>query len=310
MSDQVIFHLGAHRTGTTYTQAIFTENRSILEKEEIFFQKFQDRRGLVKAVIAAREAIQKDKVKLFNKRFTKVEKYLKEVTNRREKVCFISYEGILGSINLARAGGIYPASELIAQELKKILAGKQVTFVFNIRNYADYIESTYKYSVWRGLSLTFDEYIAKVNLESSSWLNIIKGLKETFGEENILVWSYEKFAEDKEATFSWMFEKASIDNSFVKKLVIPTEAKNASASDKAISLMLEINPIIADHAKKLKIKKKRLAKKVNSCISEELSVKNYGPPSLIDDGLREELNIKYLDDIEQIKKLIPNRSFF
>lgn len=335
MNQKVIFHLGAHRTGSTYIQEVFAANRSLFDNEDIFFEYFHEVKGLRKTAIKARKLARQENNEAFKASFQPVANYLTRTCSKPNQTVFLSYEGLLGEIDLSASRLIYPASRTILEEVKSVIQDKDVTLAFCVRNYTDFIESTYKYNVRDGISKKFDAYLDDIDLDNVSWLPVIEALVDVFGKSKVLVWSFENFANNPSNIINWMFLKAGINSSFLSALDFPKKSANASASQKALDIMLEIAPVISSYAAKTNIKAKqtsllkkifssivklslftnrnqntqefkgrKLKRELNAILEDALPVSEFGKAELLSNSTKLMLNKKYENDLAIIKELL------
>ncbi len=341
MSQKIIFHLGAHRTGSTYIQKLFAKNRFLFEREDIFFEYFHEVKGLRKAVVYARSLARRGKHEAFKNAFQPVLNYLELTCSKPYKTIFLSYEGLLGELDLSSSRHIYPASRKILQEVNTVMKDKDITVVFCVRNYSDFIESTYKYIVRDGSSKNFEGYLEAIEFEKISWVPVIEALTDIFGKDKVVVWSFENFSANRGDIINWMFAQAGMSNHFLSELEFSQESANASSSQKALELMLEISPVITRYmqnknkSKSKKLRKntlkgkiysllklssppprthmgpsqaRKLKREINAILDDALPVAEFGKQKLLPDSVKLLLNKNYEQDLLILKELLADNA--
>lgn len=149
-----------------------------------------------------------------------------KVTRKEPRDIFLSYEGFLGSSSMEK-GTIYRNHAAPVRLLKKKFRKRDIKVGFCIRNFADQVESSYNSRILRGrMKSSFSAYIEKISIENLSWLKIIEHLSDSFGAENLVLWTFEDFKKDGAAAFTKIVQSAGVDTVDISVKV--TDPKNTS----------------------------------------------------------------------------------
>lgn len=194
---KIIFHFGAHKTASTHLQKNLQLNNNLFSKYRIKYFRFHELPKLRKeAIMLARK---------INEKHFDIKYSMKYINNRIEsdingaECAIISYEGALGNMITQRHSDIYSNAEKLIEIYKEILHNHDVIPIYSIRDYYEFLHSSYKYLIKNGLSLscTFEEYLQnKNNLSPNRWTKIVESLSNTFGQENVHVIAYEDYKQN------------------------------------------------------------------------------------------------------------------
>lgn len=194
---KIIFHFGAHKTASTHLQQNLQLNNNLLWRHRIKYFRFHKLPKLRReAILLARNINEK----YFDIKYSmeNIKNYIESEIGEAE-CAIISYEGALGNMITERHSEIYSNAEDLIEIYKQIMDDHDVIPIYTIRNYQDFLHSSYKYLMKNGLSLscTFEEYLQnKINLSPNRWTKIVESLSNTFGQENVHVIAYEDYKQN------------------------------------------------------------------------------------------------------------------
>ncbi|MGA9797268.1 MAG: hypothetical protein WBQ17_17210 [Rhizomicrobium sp.] len=239
---KVFIHVGAHKTATSFLQANLVANAAALERQGwrvIDLQKqFKKVRRQVVNVHHERQLGTNGKQRL--------DSFFEEVRNDPRDI-LITYEGFLGGMSLAK-GKIYPHHSVPIKMLKESFPGRDIQIGFCIRNFADQAESSYNWRIAKGKTeKRFAKYAKKISVEKLSWLKIIECLSNTFGAENLVLWTFEEFKKDGVAAFAKIIQAVGIDASDIVAAI--TTPKNVSPTVEQAHLLRAWHKALHSHLK-------------------------------------------------------------
>ena len=292
----VVIHFGAHRTGSTYLQAVFDKNAALLSKRGIQYRGLFGIKPVREAILASRRAAHHGDSAEFDRYFKVVEEYLNRF---REDYptddLLISYEGILGGLAGAENGGFYRHHQLYLTRFLKIFEGERTHGVFAIREYGTVLESSYKKRVECGHKPRLQRTSAEVPAEVC-WLPAVRALKSAFGTRFSL-FTYEDFATSDRQTLEWLFQRTF--NFDVELLELPRERVNPSPSGAAWGAMLVVNRMLSRFGSKAR-------KRINRHLSSLLPAGKDTQPKLLSESARRDLNQRYAKDLQTLRQEIPD----
>jgi hypothetical protein len=306
---KVILHIGAHKTASTHLQYNLELNRDYLEGNGITYFTFFQSEALHQTALRLRRNLHQktyDVEEAAGFINAKVNEQLKE-TN----YAIISYEGIMGDFNLHRSKAIYPDAEALLKLYAEILNDHDIMPAFSVRRYVDFILSTYKYQLKRGLPLRLSEYLKGFYWNKDRWTEIVEALDEHFSHKRI--WSYEGYKQDPDQILYWLVE--SLDTEIgLQGLQTSDKKKNTSAGNEVVNYHYAVNRCLnnrlLDHMYNTFIapkdwRKNHTCRKINLAISNRFNA--IKPPKYLWNCMDIDLqNIKgkyqYKEEMEQLSE--------
>lgn len=188
---KIIFHLGAHKTASTHLQYNLALNRAKLRKKGITYFRFQEVEGLQRRADFLAAHINDNKEEL-EPCITEIKEIINVELAGYEKA-IISYEGCLGYHNHLQYSDIYPYAYKILPVYVDLLKEHRVLPLYAIRDYNDYMDSTYRQELAHGImEETINTYFANKVITPWRWTQIIEDLRTSFSED-IKVFTFEEY---------------------------------------------------------------------------------------------------------------------
>lgn len=292
----IIFHAGVHKTGSTFIQNVIRENEDLLSScsiackvggevwDELTSPIIYNAAGIRKLSEAHQNDFYKEALK------NKIETWIGS-----HDTLIISNENIFGNSSIkANQGKLYPKAKNVVEFLIDALGDDyKIKIIFLVRNYADFLESTYAQKIKEGQSFSFDDFVSKVDFEELSWSPLINGINQACGRGSCFVeWqAYEEFCCDQSLFIKNTligFDNISIDHSAFK--VNSKVRSNSSYSHRAVHLARILNP----HLDRKEIGMFR------NFLRENFSPSDYGKPIFLDDTTRGKLSERYSFEMEML----------
>lgn len=183
-------HLGAHKTGTTYTQTALRINREKLRQARvIYWDDHYTRRSLTPFLTGLSRRKGAVSPEMCRERI-EAELRSPDIASARKVV--ISDENLLGYIKniVMKKGYRWLVRRLIP--IREAFGG-DVKVYLTIRNYAEFISSMYCELVTTKPYFPFQRIRHGRFVSGLSWVKVYGDLVKVFGEENVVVFEYEKF---------------------------------------------------------------------------------------------------------------------
>lgn len=263
MTAKFILHIGAHKTGTTTLQRVFSANRESLAKAGIWYPNYSEifplktnhyaHHDLAKGLMGEGNRFNPDEVAEFFE-------LLGQETKKRDwcHTVFLSAEPFLRG-KIKRGDGVNPSVQF-QRHLAELVSFSDTEVVLVLRNYVDYLESLYGEQLsatrYKNSIYEFQETL----FERFEYRKIIESWEENFGPVKPLV--YEKLGNGE-----------NLVNSFCSKVFGSTLAIQAGDYNRNLSLpipLLELKRIAnrelssTDHSLILNIIKKLHARRALS----------------------------------------------
>lgn len=289
----VYLHLGAHKTGTKHLQHWLAGNSEFLRSQDSVFirgrrVKPDTRRWRWEPT---RDEVPASLTHLFGR-----------LTNRPERSCVFSWEGMLGVMDLKQARTIYPGARVVLEVLHDLLGENDAKIAFTVREYGSWVESGYKWLVRHTKSATFKGYMSGVDLDALSWVPAVTAMRDIFGEERVLVRSYEAYRRNSEAgdkeLIRFLYGPA-VDLSLLKE---PTDAeRNVSPNAKGLEFARLTHHLLRKSAVFDQADVDRLDPLIRRFVTENFNRENDPePPVLLDPAAKERLSRRYVEDCREL----------
>ena len=202
---EIILHLGAHKTATTYIQRSLSLSAAALAEKGVFIVPTVDFRRTIDQV-----RTQSD----FLNRFARIRKwrvsrvyqnYLRQAEAGRSGRLVISEEGLLGSINHLTNDGMF--YEKISRNLKIPITGlkaRPVTAILAIRSYDSFFTSAWGQTVKEFGYRQFDEtQKSRLMGMKRGWFDVIGDILELLPlGSRLRVYRFEDFKNNENPAFS------------------------------------------------------------------------------------------------------------
>jgi hypothetical protein len=299
---KILFHCGAHKTASSHIKYNLELNKKYLESKGVVYFKTQRDGKLRKKAIELRKSINDDNYNV-DEAIHYIRAKINEEINGYNFVIF-SYEGVFGDLSLFRSKAIYPRAEKLIKIYEQIFKYHDVYPVYVIRDYIDFILSTYKYSVKNGLALKMSEYLEDFHLDVQRWTKIIKALEQTF-EKRPFVWTYETYKKEPcRILCSFLTALLELDIN-CSELEIDQGKKNKSAGKSIVNIHYALNKYIYHDIKLLNRPLYRIINKRISKYAEhnQIFFKNLLPDCFdVDLHSKFDSESEYKDEVKTLKK--------
>lgn len=287
----VHFHVGAHKTATTYMQSRLRSNRQRLRNDGINFVDLWAKndeekryRKQLKRVIE-KERVNEQKLALIS---TQLHDIVAKATQPDNSLIVLSYENMLGDYDLTKGPAPYPNAGTAIRHVVNAFPDWQVRIFFSIRSLDRFVESGYVQRVFtRYETRRFKGYMKQIDVTGLSWMPVVSAINAAIGAENVFVWEYEKFVKAEQIVWNALLARPDAE----KLLVRPAKASNYSLSGKGLRYMRSINKVATPAD----------ARKFRSLIKQTFACQlGYEPPKLLDSAMRQRLISSYERDCAEL----------
>lgn len=235
----ICLHLGAHKTGTKYIQALLRTNDDKLSEYGCIALNAHDVGGLRELFIRARVLAEKGRSEEALALAPEIQRAMSSFLYSDMPFKVFSYEGCLGSMNLKTAKGLYPAARVMVQLLRLVFGDERLRICFCLRAYDEFAISAYNYMVKSGGEFGgFEGFKRSLFIERQNWTEIVKCLLDWVGAGNVYIADYKCAFSDKKIFLEWFFEEAIGVPVNVRALRWPEGIQNKSVSMTALSAAL------------------------------------------------------------------------
>ncbi len=197
--DNVLIHIGYHKTGTTWLQ-----NEVFISESDVFQPLSKNNSG--HSTLAGHFIYSEDGYLLnsFDDNEEVIKKHLKSLKesfnydSTMNKILVMSNERLSGNPNSAGFD-----SSIVAKRIKKIFPKGKILIVIReqsswlFSNYFEYLSNGGNHNIEKYLSLKYDGKRPGFSPNNICYHLLIKEYRKKFGDENVLVLPYEYFKKDK-----------------------------------------------------------------------------------------------------------------
>ena len=223
----IYIHIGTHKTGTSYIQKSFKNNKyRLISLKRLYYI---DLTKEIKKIVY--RPITNDSIHEFNK-FINIE--MKKAKKMRCKKVFICSEHLSGNVYEG-----YNNVGLIANVLKQNLTSYKPKIILYLRNHIDFIDSFYRQLIHQGKNCSFDEYFETITPSKYNWRNVINEYGKCFGGDSLCVKTYDenRFRSNNSILLE-IFDILHISKRYIKFIDLNI---NKSFSDKSIEIAQIVN---------------------------------------------------------------------
>lgn len=227
---RVVFHIGAHKTGSSLVQKFLRDNRPALERKGLHYIPRRETNTLV----GWGKALRNEPERLRGR--------LEGVAAQTYRAAVVSHENSMGRPFVRDVPGLYPGAQHNLIALSQILEGFDYRVVLYIRPQADFVESCYLQTLHEGGTKTFAEWTTElVRLEDLSWRPLVATMHEAFGADRTIVKDFNDIKLGQDEYLRRFFAAVGVDPGVA---VSYKPVRNPSVSDKGMQMALAINSLI------------------------------------------------------------------
>ncbi|MDG1905462.1 MAG: hypothetical protein P8I38_07535 [Arenicella sp.] len=281
--NQFAFLIGAHKTGTTYFNKVLLANLDLLKESGVYFE--------------ASGTVKRELTKYLNKPLSEGSANSKLATTReylfRHKKDFqrllFSNENISGNIeSLKKNKVMYPNVSSRVKNLNVIFEGEPVDLYFFIRNYSDFIESSYSEYIRNCGYIPFSKFHATAFENGACWITVIDNIIDVFPSAHLVVVDNQQL---RDHSVDVMNELTSLKLSEYGR--IEKDLGRASLSAHGLEIVQQKN----------RLRLTRLpAKQVDAIAKKYPKSKKYGELQLLTPELRNAYDVQYTRDLETLRQ--------
>ncbi len=190
---KIHLHVGVHKTATSFMQARLKGNHAKLNRAGIGFMP----------LFPFRNTYVKDLMK-FDPASFRLEDRLEDFFPRgvpdNVRGIIMSDENLLGLCGtMLNSGKVYSGVRARLAQLRRLLAGHEITLFCAVRRYDAFLASAY----CEGLRtnpryINFEDFSSRVNWKAISWVTLLNKIETGLRPEHIRYWRYEQFRPNAE----------------------------------------------------------------------------------------------------------------
>ena len=300
MSEQrtIHFHVGAHKTATTYMQSRLRANQEQLRASGIDFVDLWAKGPAQRQYRNTIRRLLEEDV-LDTRALSQLSAQLRDlVASQRpdpNNLAILSFENILGGFDLTRSRTPYPHAAAAIRHVLEAFGDYRVRIFLAIRSLDRFLESGYVQRVsTRRETRTFKRYLNQVDVPALSWVPLVRAVQSVVTPEDLNLWKYEGFFSDEPAIWNALLRRSDAET----VLTNPAKKTNESLSAKGLKYLRSINKVATPaDARKFRFF-------VKESFGPHLGLK---PPKLLSDARRKLLIANYERDCDELTRLLNHQ---
>jgi hypothetical protein len=279
---QVVYHLGAHKTGSSLLQKYLRDNPQVLDDHGLIYlsrSEMNECVGWGKRLIHQPEIL--------------AERIAALLAGHHEATLVTSHENTLGPPLKPDGAHLYPRGPEIVAHLAGVLDRWPSRVLLYLRPQDEFLESYYLQRIHQGGHLTFAAWLEQVDLEALSWRPVVDALTEHFGPEGVDVVDFGLIRAGQDAFLADFLRR--IDPTLE---ITPSYApiRNPSISGKGLRIALAAN-------KHLRSDVERKAMRV--FLQRYFSNRTFARPVLLSEEQKAQLQARYGEEYRALTSARP-----
>ena len=273
----VVFHVGAHKTGTSLLQKYMRDNVAVLRRNRIHYVS----RGAMNGYVGWGDKLLRDPEPL-------------AATLRRVlripwfSVLIMSHENTLGRPLTPGGAHLYPRAPEVISAIGALLAPYRAKLVLSIRPQEQFLESYYLQSIHQGRHAAFEEWLSRIDLGALSWTPVVEALRATFGPTQVEVIDFRTIRQGQDAYIADFFRRIAPRYTFDTTY---QAMRNPSISDKGLRMALAANPHLESGEERRAMRK---------FLQKHFSNVRHPRPVLLTEGQKQELHDRYAAEYDML----------
>ena len=184
-------HGGVHKTGSTFLQFYLRQNRPILARHGIAFHDPKRLRDVTSHFFRAADPA------LGAEQQAELSAKLREKELFTHRTTILSHENMIGVLpHFAATGQLYSTAPAVLALFRDILPQRVTSVHLCIRDFAGFLASAYVEVIRARPFQTFEQFIARADLDALSWQPLFDTFAEVFPDARIEVWTHDAFRRD------------------------------------------------------------------------------------------------------------------
>jgi hypothetical protein len=272
----LVFHLGAHKTGTSLIQKYMRDNRSLIERNRVGFTV----RSQTDVFIGwGRPGHMKVNL-------PELARLIVQHRDRRFRAFVVSHENTLGRPFRSGQPGLYPGAVESMEILVDIFKPMRPRFVYYIRSQEKFMESYYLQTVHEGRYASFRDWKSSIDTNDLSWKPLIETIRSAFGNDSVIVKDFEEEIAGSQELFLRKFFETFIPDLKDKDFMgfAYEKFRNPSVGDLGLQIALAANPLLKTVPER---------KAMRTFLQSKFSNLNYPRPALLDDSEKKAIRERY-----------------
>ncbi len=273
----VVFHVGAHKTGTSLVQKFLRDNASMLRRHRMRYV----RRGRTDELVGWGVPL-RDTPDLL------AQELHRRLRGPWTTTLLLSHENTIGRPIARRGRHLYPQAGVRVAALAEVLRPYRAKIVLSVRPQDGFLESYYLQTVHQGGHQPFQQWMRRIQLDRLSWRPLVDDLHARFGAENVEIIDFRLLAQGQDAYLREFFARVAPGLSFDFAY---DPVHNPSISARGLDIAMDANPLLRSGAER---------KAMRVFLQRNFSNRTGPRPVLLDLAQRASLRERYDAEYEEL----------
>lgn len=275
--NEVVYHVGAHKTASSLLQKFMRDNVELLRRHGVYYlgrSEMNDCVGWGKKLLTHPEILQA--------------RVAEGLSDDRYRLLVTSHENTLGPPFKEDAAHLYPRGPELAAQLAATLERWPARAFLYIRPQDEFIESYYLQRIHQGHRLSFAEWLEQLDLDALSWRPAADALATHFGPDRVQVVDFRTIHRGQNEFIADFFRRIDPALDFEPSY---RPVRNPSISDKGLKIALAANGHLRTDWER---------KAMRKFLQKYFSNRAYPRPVLLTDEQKQQIRSTYAAEYEEL----------
>lgn len=274
---EVVYHLGAHKTGSSLLQKFMRDNPEVLRRHRIAYLG----RGEMNTCVGWGK-------RLLNRPEILEDRLAELAADEGCDRVVTSHENTLGPPLKPGAPHLYPRGPEIVEQLARVLKPWRARAFLYIRPQDEFLESYYLQQIHQGEHMSFGEWLEDIDLTALSWQPVVAALRAQFGADRVEVVDFGLIREGQNRFIADFLRRIDPTIEFTPDY---RPIRNPSISGKGLRIALVANRHLRTDWER---------KAMRTFLQRHFSNQDYPRPVLLSDEQKAQLRRRYASEYQQL----------
>jgi len=207
---EILLHLGAHRSASTTFQSYLWSNRSQLAQAGLTcWTPKRTRDGLMRGMLRHPALITVHDEQQALRSIGRIRIEIDRLTRAQQRWLLISEENMIGSMaNNKLDARLYPLLRERLMRFAPAFEGHKMRIGLCIRSYEDFWSSSLSHLLTQGHARPDEDLLDFLTTQPRRWRSVIRDIAEVFPKAEIVVWPFERMANQPKRQLNAMWNEA------------------------------------------------------------------------------------------------------
>jgi len=272
---RLVLHVGVHKTATTVVQHLLWDNvAQLVHRRVLHIPRFDTAKSIGWGDLLL------ETPELF------AEQVARFRADDRYDTLLLSHEDTLGAPFVPGRATTYPWARRNLTALREL--GGPARVIVGLRPQDEFVESYYLQQINAGGSLSFEQWLADVDLDGLSWRPLVDALDDLYGPQNVVVLDFDVMRQGQDVYLQYFLDSVGVDLGLDPHY---PKLRNRSVSERGLRIARSVNPLLSDAAQR---------RQVRDFLQTRFSNAHYPRPVLLGEARRSAIRERYQDEYRSL----------